>query len=159
MKIIKNNIEIPMAQDSISKVKALLYDTEKGRVKRILSQTEDQEILYLYVCNYNWDDGFEIPQAILDNGKCELSIALLLFYKADGYRFLMEKTDNASSPQWSSFVRDLYDSIMVGKYRKGKIAFEVPLSKVQVYKLKKMLTEEEKVFTENIAGKCLDTYL
>lgn len=146
-------------EDWQSRILYEINDTAKDKVKRVLSQTEDQEILYMYAYHYNWDDGFEIPQAILDNGKCDLSIALLLFYEADGFRFLMEKSDNVNSPQWSSFVRDLYDSIMAGKYRKGKIAFEVPLSKVQVYKLKKMLTEEEKIFTENIDGKCLDTYL
>jgi len=30
------------------------------------------------------------------------------------------------------------------------------LSKVQFFKLKKIITEEENIFTENIEGKCLD---
>ncbi len=146
-----------MNQDSITKVKELLYDTAKDKVKSFLSQTDDQEILYMYACNYNWDDGFEIPQAILDNEKCDLSIALLLFYEADGCQYLTEKSDNINLPQWSVFIRKLYDSIMAGKYRQGEIAFKVPLSKVQIYKLKKVLTEDENIFIEDINGKCLDT--
>ncbi|RGS62181.1 DUF4274 domain-containing protein, partial [Roseburia inulinivorans] len=42
----------------------------------MISQTEDQEILYVYAYNYNWDNGFDIPQTVLDNKKCDLSIAL-----------------------------------------------------------------------------------
>lgn len=46
-----------------------------------------------------------------------------------------------------------------GKYQKGEIEFKVPLTKVELYKLKKVLTEEENIFIENIEGKCLDIHL
>ena len=59
-------------------------DHDNDEVKRIISQTEDQEILYVYAYNYNWDNGFDIPQTVLDNKKCDLSIALLIFYRAGG---------------------------------------------------------------------------
>lgn len=143
-----------MDEKKIIYVKALLYDTDE--VKRTISQTEDQEILYVYAYNYNWDNGFDIPQAVLDNEKCDLSIALLIFYRADGLRYLEDKSDNVNLPQWSSFIKSLYDSILLGKYQRGKIEFKVPLSKVQFFKLKKAITEAEDIFTENIEGKCLD---
>ena len=73
-----------MDENKIVNVKALLYDADTDEVKRIISQTEDQEILYVYAYNYNWDNGFHIPQTVLDNKKCDLSIALLIFYRADG---------------------------------------------------------------------------
>lgn len=38
----------------------------------------------------------------------------------------------------------------------GRIEFKVPLSKVQLFKLRKVLTEQEKVFVENIMGDRLD---
>lgn len=145
-----------MDENKILSVKALLYDTDNDEVKRTIFQTEDQEILYVYVYNYNWDNGFNIPQTVLDNEKCDLSIALLIFYRADGLRYLEEKSDNANLPQWSSFIKRLYDSILSGKYQRGEIEFKVPLSKVQLFKLKKVITEEEKIFTENIEGKCLN---
>ena len=56
-----------MDENKISSVKALLYDTDNDEVKRTIFQTEDQEILYVYAYNYNWDNGFDIPQTVLDN--------------------------------------------------------------------------------------------
>ena len=145
-----------MEENKISNIKALLFDSSNDEVKTIISQTEDREILYVYTYNYNWDNGFEIPQAVLGNNKCDLSIALLIFYSADGLNYLVEKSYDADLPQWSSFIKKLYDSILERKYQKGEIEFKVPLSKVQLYKLKKMLTEQEMIFIENIEGKCLD---
>ena len=145
-----------MDEDRISSVKALLYDTDNDEVKRTIFQMDDQEILYVFVYNYNWDNGFDIPQTVLDNEKCDLSIALLIFYRADGLSYLTDKSDNVNLPQWSSFIKRLYDSILMGKYQRGEIEFKVPLSKVQLYKLKKAMTEEENIFIENIEGKCLD---
>ena len=110
-----------MDENKISSVKALLYDTDNDEVKRTIFQTEDQEILYVYAYNYNWDNGFDIPQAVLDNEKCDLSIALLIFYRADGLSYLEDKSDNANLPQWSSFIKRLYDSILTGKYQRKKI--------------------------------------
>lgn len=145
-----------MDENKIVNVKALLYDANTDEIKRIISQTEEQEILYVYAYNYNWDNGFDIPQTVLDNEKCDLSIALLIFYRADGLSYLVDKSDNVNLPQWSSFIKRLYDSILMGKYQRGKIEFKVPLSKVQLFKLKKALTEAENIFTENIEGKCLN---
>ncbi len=145
-----------MDENKISSVKTLLYDTDNDEVKRTIFQTEDQEILYVYAYNYNWDNGFDIPQTVLDNEKCDLSIALLIFYRADGLSYLEDKSNNANLPQWSSFIKRLYDSILTGKYQRGEIEFKVPLSKVQLFKLKKVITEEENIFTENIEGKCLN---
>lgn len=145
-----------MDENKILNVKALLYDADTDKVKRIISQTEDQEVLYIYTYNYNWDNGFDIPQTVLDNEKCDLSIALLVFYKADGLSYLADKSDNINLPQWSFFIKRLYDSILMGKYQKGKIEFKVPVSKVQLFKLKKVITEAENIFIEDIEGKCLD---
>ena len=137
-----------MDENKIVNVKALLYDADTDEVKRIISQTEDQEILYVYAYNYNWDNGFDIPQTVLDNKKCDLSIALLIFYRADGLSYLEDKTDNANLPQWYSFIKRLYDSILTGEYQSGEIEFKVPLSKVQLFKLKKVTAEEENISME-----------
>ena len=145
-----------MDENKISNIKRLLYDTDNDEVKRIIFQTEDQEVLYVYTYNYNWDNGFDIPQIVLDNEKCDLSIALLIFYRVDGLSYLEDKFANAKLPQWSSFIKKLYDSILTGKYQRGKIGFKVPLSKLQFFKLKKVITEEENIFIENIEGKCFD---
>lgn len=145
-----------MEDNKILKVKSLLYDSVKEEVQTTLSQIEDQDILYVYAYNYNWDNGFEIPQVILDNAQCDLSIALLLFYRADGARYLFDKSCTESLSQWSSFIKGMYNSILDGKYREGRIEFKIPLSKVQLFKLRKVLTEQEKVFVEDIMGDRLD---
>ena len=147
-----------MDENKISKVKELLYEFDDG-VETIISQVKDQEILYVYAYNYNWDNGFEIPQMILDNNICDLSTALLVFYRADGLSYLLDKSCNVNLSQWCSFIGKLYDSILDGKYNKGEIEFRVPLSKVQLFKLKKTLTEEERIFIENIEGRCFDIEL
>lgn len=148
-----------MGKNKFSEVEKLLYDATNDKVKRFISQNKDQDILYVYAYNYNWDDGFDIPQTILDHENCDLSIALLIFYNADGLTYLYEKSENTNFPKWSSFIKKLYDSILSGKYQKGEIEYKVPLTKVQLYKLKKVLTEEENIFIENIEGKCLDINL
>ena len=145
-----------MEETKIMDLKALLFDSTNGEIKTIISQIEDQEFLYVYMYNYNWDNGFEIPQAVLDNDNSDLSIALLIFYRADGLRYLVDKSDNVNLPQWQSFIKKLYDAILSGRYQRGKIAFKVQLSKVQLYKLSKGLKEQEKIFIENIEGKCVD---
>lgn len=145
-----------MDANKILYLKELLYDSGKQDVKISISQMKDQEMLYAFAYNYNWDNGFDIPQEILDNEKCDLSIALLIFYRADGLSYLEEKSEDAQLPQWSTFIKNLYHSIMSGKYSRGEIEFRVPLTKVQIYKLKKIITEAEKIFVEDIDGKCLD---
>ena len=37
---------------------------------------------------YNWDDGFEIPEKILRSENCDLALALEIFYLADGFAYL-----------------------------------------------------------------------
>ena len=58
-----------MNKNKISNVKELLYDATNDEVKRAIIQMQDQEILYVYSYNYNWDKGFDIPQSVLDNEK------------------------------------------------------------------------------------------
>lgn len=54
-------------KNKFSEVEKLLYDATNDKVKRFISQNKDQDILYVYAYNYNWDDGFDIPQTILDH--------------------------------------------------------------------------------------------
>ncbi len=145
-----------MDENKVSKVKSLLYDCTNDEVRNIISQIEDPDILYVYVYNYNWDNGFGIPQQILDNNKCNLSIALLVFYRAEGVSYLLDKSYNESLPQWSNFIKKLYDSILDGKYQNAGIEFRAPLSKVELFKLRKVLTEWENIFIESIEGENLD---
>lgn len=117
------------------------------------------EKLYVYAYNYNWDDGFEIPNLILNNRKCDLSIALLLFYQAEGTRFWeydFSDEDGFVAKEHYAFISKLHDDIVNGRYIKGNIQFKIPLSRVEKYKLGKLLNEKEEVFLNDIDGKDLD---
>lgn len=148
-----------MEEKKVLKIKSWLYDCTEDEVQANIKQTEDVEILYSYMYHYNWDNGFGIPQSILDNEKCDLSTALLAFYQADGTVYLFDKAEKENLPLWSAFIRKLYDFILEGKYEKGHIGFKIPLSRVQLYKLEKKLTEPEKIFIKNIEGVNLDVSL
>ena len=90
-------------------------------------------------------DGFEIPQIILDKDRCDLSTALLAFYGADGVSYLLNRLENENLPKWHVFIKNLYNFILNRKYVKGQIAFKISLSKVQIFKLKKILSEDEAI--------------
>lgn len=156
---LKEYVSDIMEGDKISRVTSLLYDCTNDEAQVIISLTEDPEVLYMYAYNYNWDNGFEIPLSILDHKKCNLSIALLIFYRADGASYLLNKSYSESLPQWSTFIKKLYETIIDEKYQKGEIEFKAPLSKVELYKLKKILSEKEMIFIENMEGRNLDIHL
>lgn len=89
--------------------------------------------------NYNWDDGFEVLKEILADPDCDLALALEVFYLADGYRYLLEKSANTTGLQlWDRFITPLYDDILNNKFPQTDAAFEIPLNQVQKYKLLKM---------------------
>ncbi len=127
------------------------YDSISELTAKI-NTVSDSEVLHLILLNYNWDDGLEIPQAIMENTYCELSTALEMFYLAEGLDYLENKDecDFADDTEWLSFVEKLYSGIMQGKFTKGSIEFTPPLSKVQIFKLKKIIKDDEMVFIQSI---------
>lgn len=114
----------------------------------------DSQRLHQFAIDYNWDDGFDIPRKIIEKECCELSTALMMFYLADGIRYLenKEEAQKSSLKEWLKFTEDLYAKIVNGEYKVGNILFEPPLSKVQKYKLQKVLSDKEHVFI-NTCGK------
>lgn len=132
-------------------IQQMLYEKDIEEVLKELPSINDSELLYVYAYNYNWDNGFKIPKKILLKDCCDLSTALMIFYSADGVRYLQNKDEkNDNLKEWSVFIKDLYDMILENRFIKSDIKFVPPLSKVQVFKLKKDLVKEEYVFLENI---------
>ena len=123
-----------------------LYNDTNTKAVKFVESLEDEESLFIYASGYNWDNGFDVPQAILQNKNCTLSIALLLFYSADGLLYLEDKESNEGTRLWISFISNLYKQILKGDFSKGSIPFDPQLSRVQAYKLKKNLSEEEMIF-------------
>ena len=145
-----------MNEEKKKLVEVMLYDKSADDVLKNIENINDVKILYVFAYNYNWDNGFEMPKLILANKKCNLSTALLMFYRADGIVYLLDKADNKNSPQWFSFIRALYYAILNRDYHEDNIEFKIPLSKVQLFKLQKKLVKQENIFIKNIEGKNLN---
>ena len=73
--------------DKSTIIKHLYNDTVAQGVKYVKG-IDDEETLFVYAYNYNWDNGFDIPISILENKNCSLSIALMLFISSDGLLYL-----------------------------------------------------------------------
>ena len=100
---------------------------------------------------YNWDDGFDFPQLIADHQSCDLAVALELFWLSEaGSVYLGEAPERPYDKAWCNFSRNLADRILRGHYTKGSASFTPPLTKVQIYKLRKKGLPE--VFLSNVAG-------
>ncbi len=139
-------------------VEQLLNIEEQGILANRIAQVTDERVLYLLGHNYNWDDGFTVPKAIISNPNCGLATALVMFYLADGARYLKNKMDVEKSTlePWCNFIINLYNEIVHGNFKRSNIRFVPPLSKVETYKLKKSLDTSEYVFIEEIGGEDLD---
>lgn len=66
-----------------------------------------------------------------------MALALEIFYLADGYGYLEKPVKEDTFEEWNSFIATLYNDILNHKFPKSGTSFEIPLNKVQKYKLKK----------------------
>jgi len=121
---------------------------------RQINKIVDNELLHIIAGNYNWDNGFEIPYAILNNNNCDLGTALMMFYDADGYRILENKDElnNHNLVQWANFISEVYGKVINNKLSLSKIKFIPSLTKVQIFKLKKYNPDINMIFLEGSSG-------
>lgn len=147
-----------MDNSKIEYVHKLLYS---GNEEQIISEIEgisDGKLLHVIAGNYNWDNGFDIPYSIINNKSCDLGTALMIFYNADGYRVL-ENNDELKNPnlkQWANFISEIEKGILNNKFRGNSIKFIPPLTKVQIFKLKKNNPDIDKVFLEESDGEVIE---
>ena len=123
-----------------------LYNDSPSQAVKFVENLVDEDSLFVYASEYNWDNGFDVPQAILQNPNCSLSVALLVFHSVDGILYLEDKSSAEGTRRWLSFVSALYKRILKGEFPKGNVPFDPQLSRVQAYKLKKSLSEKEMIF-------------
>lgn len=142
---------------NIKEIQKHLYNDSSESAIKYINILNDEESLFVYANNYNWDNGFDVPKAIINNPACSLSIALLLFYLADGITYLSTKKYNENLPEWSNFISFLYERIISNSFTVGKVSFKPDLSKIQLFKLKKSLSEKESIFITEIEG--FDCYI
>lgn len=135
-------------------VHKLLYSENKQDTIDEIKSITDSELLHIIAGNYNWDNGFEIPYNIINNKNCDLGTALMIFYDADGYRALENKEElkNPNLKEWASFISEIEEHILKNEFKVNHIKFIPPLTKVQIFKLKKNNPNITKVFIEETDG-------
>ena len=79
-----------------------------------------------------------------------------MFYRADGYSFLLDKEADSDLLPWHKFISNIYSRIINGDYQRSDVVFVSPLTKVQICKLKKQLNKNEEVLITAIDGKNCD---
>ena len=137
---------------NINEIKKHLYNDSLESAKKYITSVKDEETLYVYTNNYNWDNGFDIPISIINNPSCSLSVALLIFHLADGITYLNTKSTNDNLPEWSAFIETLYNKIISNTYKPGTVSFTPELNKVQLMKLRKSLSSTDQIFITEIIG-------
>lgn len=149
-----------MNKEMEKRIQQMLYRMTKEEVLDVLDNMETSEMLYVYAYNYNWDDGFEIPEKIINQKYCDLSTALMIFYRSDGLRYLQEKDSKMEGfENWIKFVENLYLKIIHNTYQRSNIKFEPPLNKVQMYRLNKLLKGPERIFIRPTGTESLNIIL
>lgn len=151
-----------MDKHQIQEISDILYSENNAKAVACLKQLQTEDELFVLLDNFNWDNGFEVPKAVLNHSKCSLSVALLAFYRADGIRYLFEGEAafaNSLSEEWEGFVKDVYAKILRGQFPSGTISFQPEITKVQKFKLKKLKPEIDEVFLDGILGKDLNVVI
>lgn len=142
-----NNAEYKWLQD-------ILYEEDSDKIKREIERIDNSIYLHIFAGNYNLNNGFEIPKSIINNESCDLGTALMLFYNADGYRMLEDEKGFTTSnlDKWKVFLTTLYNKITNKQFKQQNIAFNPPLTKVQIFKLKKKTPNIPSIFLEHLTG-------
>jgi hypothetical protein len=132
----------------------ILYEENIDVVKKEIERIDNSILLHIFSSNYNWNNGFDIPNIIVNNKCCDLGTALLLFYSADGYRMLEDEQGFISSKltKWKEFLINLYDKITNNQFKLKNIAFNPSLTKMQILKLRKKRIDIPNVFLEALPG-------
>lgn len=151
-----------MDKHQIQEISDILYSENNAKAVACLKQLQTEDELFALLGNFNWNNGFEVPKAVLNHSKCSLSVALLAFHRADGIRYLFEGEAvfaNSLSTEWEGFVIDVYTRILRGHFPSGTISFQPEITTIQKFKLKKLKLEIDERFLEGISGKDLNVVI
>ena len=160
-KIITIIMELSLGMDNhqLQEISDILYAESNAKAVSYIKSLQTEDELFVLLDNFNWDNGFEVPQAVIEHYKCTLSIALLAFYRADGIRYLLDAEAafvNSSSKEWEEFVKDVYHRIIRRKFPDGNISFRPEITRIQKFKLKKLKPALNPIFIDGILGKDLN---
>lgn len=145
-----------MDAEQLKKLSDILYFESKAEAVKLVQSINSEDELFVLLDNYNWDNDFEVPEAIITHTNCTLSVALLAFYRADGLRYLFEGEDaiaNSLSKSWETFIKKIYDKIMKERYPNGSISCQPEITNIQKFKLKKLHPNLSSFILDGTSGK------
>ena len=100
----------------------------------------NKDELHQLVVEYNWDDGLELIWPIVESQETEFATALLIYWRLGGP--WLEESTGAVNDEASRLQRLVKGNLLSGFYLKGSLNYDPiidnELSRVQIYKLKKM---------------------
>ena len=139
----------------LNKLSYILYSESNAKAVELVKSINSEDKLFVLLDNYNWDNGFEVPEAIINHPNCTLPVALLAFYRADGIQYLLEGEAifaNRLSKSWENFIKEVYDKILKKKYPKGSISFQPEITKIQKFKLNKLNPNLDSFILDGVLG-------
>lgn len=129
-----------------------IFDKEDDDLYDFISDTTDPILLHMIAGNYNWCDGFDVPQYIINNKNCDLGTALMIFELAEGYILFFDNLEDDDNDVWFKFVTELKTNIENGTYSNKAIQYIPELSRADKYKLKKSFPDIPDVFLDGVTG-------
>lgn len=160
-----NNFSIEvlkMDETKLNKLSYILYSESNDKAVELVKSINSEDELFVLLDNYNWYNGFEVPEVIITHPNCTLPVALLAFHRADGIQYLLEGEAifaNRLSKSWEDFIKEVYDKILKKNYPKGSISFQPEITKIQKFKLNKLNLNLDSFILDGVLGKDLHIYL
>ncbi|BAB06059.1 DUF4274 domain-containing protein [Halalkalibacterium halodurans] len=147
-----------MDKKDINFLEELLYSTDKNNLISQLSNLDNPLMLHIFAANYNWNSGFDVPKAIIENEQCDFGTGLLMFHYADGLRMLEnpEEVSSSSLKEWKDFLSKIYNKLINLEFKSQNISFDPELTKIQKYKLKKNNPNLPDILIDKSSGEMVD---
>ena len=147
-----------MDELKLNKLSYILYSESNAEAVELVKSINSEDELFVLLDNYNWYNGFEVPEAIINHPNCTLPVTLLAFHRADGIQYLLEGEAifaNRLSKSWKDFIKEVYDKILKKKYPNGSISFQHEITKIQKFKLNKLNPNFDSFILDGVLGKDL----
>ena len=131
----------------------LMYNKSKKEIVSFIKKCDSSIILHNIAVNLNWDDGFDIPKAIVNNDCCDIGTALMIFDNAEGYMMFFDEEWKELLGKNSEFISEMKKRIEKRDFKNSNIRYVPELSKTDVFKLKKYHPELDSLFIDGTDGK------
>ena len=80
-----------MDEIKLNKLSYILYSESNDKAVELVKSINSEDELFVLLDNYNWNNGFEVPEAIINHPNCTLSLALLAFIEQMGYDIYLKE--------------------------------------------------------------------